>query len=171
MTIVLDIVTDLCSIETLLLRQNRGTNLVLVLIIPIYLICLLRAKARQKVELATLLCLSIFMIILAIVRIGGLRYHNRIDLSWNHFWFHLESCTAVTKLSATAFRSLFVSAVPKGNRAGPWVPSTGRLLGRHKRRVLDHQGSDALTTPPPSLTRGEPDPGWHCGDAVQEWNL
>lgn len=123
--------------------------------IPIYLIWLLRARARQKFELATFLCLSIFMIILAIVRIGGLRYHNRIDLSWNHFWFHLESCTAVTMLAATAFRALFVSAVPKGNRASPWVPSTGRLLGRHK-RVLDHQDPDEITTPPPTLTKESP---------------
>ena len=125
----------------------------LVLIIPVYLIWLLRARARQKVELATFLCLSIFMIILAIVRIGGLRFQNRIDLSWNHFWFHLESCTAITMLSGTAFRSLFVSAVPKGNRAGPWVPSTGRLLGRHKHRALDHQNSDDITIPTHSLTR------------------
>ena len=124
--------------------------------IPIYLIWLLRARARQKFELAIFLCLSIFMIILAIVRIGGLRYNNRIDLSWNHFWFHLESCTAVTMLSATAFRSLFVSAVPKGNRAGPWVPSTGRLLGRHKRNILDHQDLDDITTPLPTLTKGSP---------------
>ena len=124
--------------------------------IPIYLIWLLRARTRQKFELATFLCLSIFMIILAIVRIGGLRYNNRIDLSWNHLWFHLESCTAVTMLSATAFRSLFVSAVPKGNRAAPWVPSTDRLLGRHKRNVLDHQDPDELSTPPPTLTKGSP---------------
>lgn len=116
---------------------------------------MLRARARQKFELATFLCLSIFMIILAIVRMGGLRYNNRIDLSWNHFWFHLEGCTAVTMLSATAFRSLFVSAAPQGNRAGPWVPSTGRLLG-HKRNVLDHQDPDDITTPPPTLTKGSP---------------
>ena len=120
--------------------------------IPIYLIWRLRAKARQKFELATFLCLSTFMIILAIVRIAGLRHHNLVDLSWNHFWWHLESCTAVTMLSATAFRSLFISAVPKGNRASPWVPSTERLLGRHKRNVFNHQDPDDITVPSPTLT-------------------
>ena len=122
--------------------------------IPIYLIWRLRAKARQKIELATFLCLSIFMIILAIVRIGGLRYHNKVDLSWNHFWWHLESCTAVTMLSATAFRSLFIPTVPRGNGASPWVPSTGRLLGRHKCNVYNHQDLDDITVPSPTLTNG-----------------
>ena len=122
--------------------------------IPIYLIWRLRAKARQKLELATFLCLSIFMILLAIVRIGGLRYHNKIDLSWNHFWWHLESCTAVTMLSATAFRSLFISPVPKGNKASPWVPSTGRLLGRHKCNVYNHQDLDDISVPSPTLSSG-----------------
>ena len=120
--------------------------------IPIYLIWRLRAKARQKFELATFLCLSILMIILAIIRIAGLRYHDSVDLSWNHFWFHLESCTAVTMLSATAFRSLFVSAAPTGNRARPWVPSTGRLLGRHKCNEFDHQAPDDITLPSLTLT-------------------
>ena len=122
--------------------------------IPIYLICQLRAKARQKFELATFLCLSIVMIILAIVRMVGLRYHNKINLSWTQFWFHLESCTAVTMLSATAFRSLFVSAVSKGNGARPWVPSTARLLGRHKCNAFNHQDPNDITVPSPTLTSG-----------------
>ena len=128
--------------------------MLLVLMIPIYLIWRVKVKARQKLELATFLCLSIVMIILAIVRTAGLRYNNKIDLSWSQFWFHLESCTAVTMLSATAFRSLFVSAVPTGHRASPWVPSTRRLLGRHKYHAFDHQDPEDLTIPSAALTSG-----------------
>lgn len=67
-------------------------------------------KLSQKIELAALLCLSIVMIILAIVRMTAYADHPRImDLTWSAFWIHVEVCVAVFIASISAILPLFVN--------------------------------------------------------------
>ena len=67
---------------------------------------------RQKLSVAAFLCLSIFMIVVAIVRIAGLRLkgpylnHHQMDIQWDLFWQEIEATVAVIMVSITAFRSL-----------------------------------------------------------------
>lgn len=92
---------------------------------------------------------------MAIVRVSGLRYRGKFDNTWICMWQHVEACIAVTMLSVTAFRSVFVAPRPRLNdkQASPWVPSTGRLLGKHKKsRNNDKQWWGDLTIPSATLT-------------------
>ena len=61
---------------------------------------------RQKFGIASFLCLSIFMIIIAIIRIS--RVHAADFEIWASFWQQFEGCIAVLMLSLTAFRTVFV---------------------------------------------------------------
>ena len=126
-----------------------------VLVIPVWLLWRVKIKLGQKFGLATFLCLSICMIIIAIVRVSGMKYRGRYDNTWSFMWQQVEACVAVTTLSLTAFRSVFVAAKPSLNnkRASPWVPSTGRLLGRYKKSgTANEQCLDDLTIPSATLT-------------------
>lgn len=120
--------------------------------IPVSLLWRVQIKPRQKLGLATFLCLSICMIIVAIIRVSGLHYRGKFDNTWIFLWQQVESCVAVTMLSLTAFRSVFVAGKSSGNKARGWVPSTGRLLGRHKRSAYDNQRLDDLAIPSATLT-------------------
>ena len=123
-----------------------------VLMIPISLLWRVQMKTRQKLGWATFLCLSICMIVVAIIRVSGLYYHGTIDNTWIFLWQQVESCVAVTMLSLTAFRSVFIAGRSGGNNAREWVPSTRRLLDRHKRFAPDAQRLDGLTVPSATLT-------------------
>ncbi len=125
-----------------------------VLIIPVSLLWRVQIKPRQKIGLAAFLCLSVCMIIIAIIRVAGLHYQGKFDNTWIFLWQHVESCIAVTMLSLTAFRSIFVSTKPNRspNKARPWVPSTSRLLRRYKKSTSDEKRLDDLTIPSATLT-------------------
>ena len=126
-----------------------------VLMIPVCLLWRVQIKVRQKFGLAAFLCLSICMIIMAIVRVSGIHYRGKFDNAWIFMWQQVEACIAVTMLSLTAFRSVFVASKPSLNnkKASPWVPSTGRLLGKHRKsRTADQQCLDDLTIPSATLT-------------------
>ena len=135
--------------------KSRKLTLEEVLVIPVCLLWRVQIKSGQKFGLAAFLSLNICMIIIAIVRVSGFHYHGKFDDSWTVMWQQLEACTAVTMLSLTAFRSVFVVAKPSLNnkRASPWVPSTGRLLGRHKKSgTANEQCLEDLTIPSATLT-------------------
>lgn len=70
-------------------------------------------KPRQKLGLGIFLCLSVMMMMIAIIRISGYRYNGiglsgSIDTTWAFFCLYLEACVAVIMASITAFRSLFI---------------------------------------------------------------
>ncbi|KAL8996263.1 MAG: hypothetical protein Q9169_004194 [Polycauliona sp. 2 TL-2023] len=90
-TIVFDIVSDL-----------------MILVIPPYLIWKVRISRRQKLGIAFFLCLSISMVVIAIIRIS--QVHSPIYNIWATFWQQLEGCVAILMVSLTAFRTLFVSS-------------------------------------------------------------
>ncbi|KAI0431908.1 hypothetical protein F5Y09DRAFT_354428 [Xylaria sp. FL1042] len=61
-----------------------------------------------KFGLAIFLCLSIFMIILAIIRMSGFYYKGLEDDIWEFFWRQTEGAVSVMMASITAFRTLFI---------------------------------------------------------------
>ena len=135
--------------------KSRKLTLDEVLVIPVCLLWRVQIKFGQKFGLAGFLCLNICMIIIAIVRVSGLHYRGKFDITWISMWQVVEACIAVTMLSLTAFRSVFVAAKPSLNnkKASPWVPSTGRLLGRHKKSgTANEQCLDDLTISSATLT-------------------
>ncbi|KAL9593119.1 MAG: hypothetical protein Q9219_007672 [cf. Caloplaca sp. 3 TL-2023] len=84
---------------------------ILLISIPITLLWKVRIHVRQKLGIGAFLCLSVVMIIIAIVKASGIRTPVRsFDLIWETFWHHIEACTAILMVSVTAFRSVFVSS-------------------------------------------------------------
>ena len=72
------------------------------------------------------------MIIVAIVRIAGMRKRGGVDIVWLAFWSQQECSIAVLMVSVSAFRSLFVPSP-----ASPPIPRQQRYSpSEKKRRVL-----------------------------------
>lgn len=66
-------------------------------------------KLTQKLGLGGFFCLSMIMVLIALVRMSVYRRHgNQIDATWHVCWLYLEACVATTMASITAFRTLFV---------------------------------------------------------------
>lgn len=81
-----------------------------VIVIPILLLWGLKIKLQQKLAVGLSLCLSIIMIITAIVQISGIHTPAKnFDATWGIFWQFMEACIAVIMVSLTTFRSLFVA--------------------------------------------------------------
>ncbi|MCJ1310453.1 hypothetical protein MMC25_004117 [Agyrium rufum] len=100
-TTVLDIATD-----------------VFIISIPVVLLWRVRITMRQKLALGAVLCLSVFMIIVSIVKVASVYTHGarEIDLPWVQFWGEAEACVAIMVASISAFRSLFLSSNDQKNR-------------------------------------------------------
>lgn len=85
-----------------------STNAALVVIIPIFILQISQIKLPQKLALAALLCLSIFMVLISAIRMTGYAHHyGLVDLTWSWFWLHIESCVAIIMASISAFSPLF----------------------------------------------------------------
>lgn len=66
-------------------------------------------KLTQKLGLGGFFCLSMTMVLIALVRMSVYRRHgNQIDATWHVCWLYLEACVATMMASITAFRTLFV---------------------------------------------------------------
>ena len=126
-TIVLDVVTD-----------------ILVVSFPIALLWRVRINVRQKIGLGVSLCLSLVMVITAIIRISGIKLAGgAIDIVWQLFWVQQECSIAVIMMSVTAFRSFFVPNAARNISPNPPKPSSfwkKRLL--LKRSVPDKDNWD-----------------------------
>lgn len=105
---------DRCLMYVVSSPSHTATDRGAVLTIPILLLWNVKIRLPQKLGLAMVLCLSVVMIIFAIIRVcaseisGGV-----IDFVWGEFWQFAEACIAVLMVSCTAFRSLFVTSSPK----------------------------------------------------------
>ena len=89
----------------------------LVITIPITLLWNARIKTRQKLGIGAFLCLSVVMIIVAIIRASGIRTSaDSFNLVWELFWQQVEACAAVLMVSLIAFRSIFLSSKHKVDR-------------------------------------------------------
>lgn len=148
----LDIMTDLLS----LLHGNDIYHQMLkwtVIVIPIYLVSKVKMQFRQKFGIAFFLCLSILMIVVAIVRICGV--HTAAATIWTAFWVHIEQCVAVIAVSSTAFRTFYVSSHRKAsenNQAGPYHEVPPIKLTRKK--LSSQTGLSQTLTEVPTHVRG-----------------
>ena len=72
------------------------------------------------------------MAVMTCIQISGLRDRGMIDGTWYLFWLQLQSSTAVSVFSFTAFRSLFVTerAKARARKRNLWHPSPIRQLRR-----------------------------------------
>ena len=83
---------------------------VTVISIPVALLWNVQISLRQKFALWGILCLSIFTMITAVVKVaGGNINHGQVDSAWAIFWLQIEAAVAVIVVSMTAFRALFVA--------------------------------------------------------------
>lgn len=116
-------------------RHHPETNLPKVLTFPIAIVWKVRINRRQKFGLGTTLCLSVVMIIIAVIRISGIRLEGgEVDIVWLAFWQQQECSIAIIMVSLTAFRSLFVADAQA--RRPRYTPSTWRermVWNRHHR--------------------------------------
>ena len=91
------------------MRLTKPINSILVLVIPFHLLWQIQINLRQKLILSVTLCLSIFMIIIALIRVSHIRIGLHTDVVWQIFWQQIEACMAVIIVSFSAFRSFFVA--------------------------------------------------------------
>lgn len=118
-TTVLDVVSD-----------------ILIVSIPIALLRRVRIAFRQKLGLGVVLCLSLVMAIIALVRIGALWLPiHAIDEVWVLFWLQQECSVAVIMVSITAFRSFFVvdNQPSPGSGSPGWYVHLSRVGSAVKR--------------------------------------
>lgn len=63
-----------------------------------------KMKFTQKLGLAALLCLSIFMVLISAIRMTGYAHHHGlIDVTWSWLCIHIEACVAIIMASISAF--------------------------------------------------------------------
>ncbi|KAI9829711.1 MAG: hypothetical protein M1826_005454 [Phylliscum demangeonii] len=88
----------------------------MIIALPIHLLWKVRIKTRQKFGIGLFLCLSVFMMMTAVVRISAVQKHvvvlgmplTAVNFTWRFFWQQMEACVAVLMVSLTALRSIFV---------------------------------------------------------------
>lgn len=107
-TISFDIITDLMSKSISPVPERLRILTCLVLVIPPWLLWKVKISLRQKIGIGSFLCLSLIMIIIAVIRIS--RVHASDFDIWAFFLQQLEACISVLMLSLTALRTLYVSA-------------------------------------------------------------
>ena len=87
--------------------------------------------------LASCLCLTIVVIVCAIIRIAGLRYNNTVDAVWETYWQYVAASIGLTMTSVSAFRTLFISH-QVGPKRAEWTQDFKycRLLYTSVKRAL-----------------------------------
>jgi len=80
----------------------------LIISLPIILLSKVSISLKRKLILGMALCLSIFMIIICIIRVTTCKLSNGIiDSTWLGLWQCIEINTAIILVSLTTFRSLY----------------------------------------------------------------
>lgn len=76
--------------------------------IPIIILRKSSFNLRRKVNIGIVLCLSLFMIAIGLVRGISAGVMGSDDQVWTVFWVHVEASVSVIAVCPTAFRSLFL---------------------------------------------------------------
>ncbi|KAL8977649.1 MAG: hypothetical protein Q9205_006594, partial [Flavoplaca limonia] len=124
----------------------------LIIAIPVALLWRVRISLRRKLILMFVLGLSIFTIMLSIVRIAGAQYPaSSIDPAWMVFWLQLEAAVAVIIISITSYRSLFVK-YKSMDKKSPRYHKTSYKRRPWNREKQEPKGVEMPTLPNPTLT-------------------
>ncbi|MCJ1350998.1 MAG: hypothetical protein MMC33_000980 [Icmadophila ericetorum] len=120
-TVILDIITDFLLIS-----------------IPAILLWRVHISLRRKLLLGGILCLSIFMIIISIIKITLADLPDgQVDSVWGIFWLQAEACVAVIMVSISAFRSLFSTSNSRQPYRPSPTPEAHRGLWQRKRNQIE----------------------------------
>ena len=92
------------------------------------------------------------MIIIAIIRISGVSYNHKLDITWVFMWQHVEGCIAVTTLSLTAFPSFFTAARREPSNGQPGSFSPRRWFGRRKQISVEELRHEKIAVSPATHT-------------------
>ncbi|KAL8719419.1 MAG: hypothetical protein Q9225_003584 [Loekoesia sp. 1 TL-2023] len=130
---------------------------VLLITIPVTLLWRVRISLRRKLVLGTILSLSIFTMIVSIVRIAGGNLPNGlVDSIWVNFWLQVEAAVAVMIVSITAYRSLFFSDKSSNGKSPRHYTSNStlrkRLLWSRRGKAEKAMHLPSLQVPDPALT-------------------
>lgn len=99
--------------------------------------------------LGTTLCLSIVMILTAIIRISAIRIgKEQTDLVWECFWQIIENCLAITMVCLSAFRAVFVGTNAEPRRNKPRYVHKKNLRNHHNRKNWTNIESEETETLP-----------------------
>lgn len=81
-----------------------------VISIPTILLWRVKIALRKKLAIGSVLCLSVFLIIICIIKVAAVHtIGTQVDTTWGIFWLQAEAAVAVIAVSATIFRSFFVA--------------------------------------------------------------
>ena len=96
-------------------------------------------KTPQKLGIGAFLCLSSCMIIVACIRVSGLRVRGSSLDVWQYFWLEVEACVAVCTISLTAFQSVFASnsSNAKAAKARPLYSSAVERNRERRQHALE----------------------------------
>ena len=100
-----------------------------VISIPIIVLRKANFNLGRKLSIAAVLCLSLVMIAIALVRGISAAVLGTNDQAWNSFWVQLEASVSVITACPIAFRSLFLL-----NRASKPTPDQRSVLDRLLKR-------------------------------------
>ncbi len=144
---VLDIVTDILSLSRFWHHNDAPFDSTLTvhplaMVIPIRILWQIQMKISQKLILGSFLCLSIMMIIAALICISRIRTStNSVDVTWENFWQMVETCVAVNMVSLNAFRTLFVvhRSRQKDSPNEAWYSWNRRVAFRKRRTGVEYE--------------------------------
>ena len=131
---------------------------VLVISIPIALLWKIQIDLRRKLATGAVLCLSFFMIMIAIVRVTFASLTKDVtDTTWLYMWQSVEASTAVLMVSVTAVRAAFgqekMSSSKKASMPYGKMTSSADGYGDLNNRPLGAMRSYV----PPGRSRGRSD--------------
>lgn len=84
-------------------------NMLLVLVLPVAIVWRIRVRPSQKLALLLSLGLTVFMVIITIIRVSGIVYEDKVDTVWEVYWLVLGGEVGISMAAAIAFRSFFVT--------------------------------------------------------------
>lgn len=157
LVIGLDVLTDIMS---KLVFDSRSLRMALIsfVVVSIPILLLRRAKMRlqQKVALGSFTCLSLVMVIMAIIRASKMNSKGG-EIVWMIFWQWMEAVVAVLMASITTFRAFLVGQGSlRLNDRQPQAPHSwvARIKLRRKAAASDglEEGNQLPAIPSATLT-------------------
>lgn len=108
-----------------------------VISIPTILLWRVKIALRKKLAIGSVLCLSIFLIIISIIKVVAVHtIGTQVDTTWGIFWVQAEAAVAVIAVSITIFRSFFAADGSKNRpQQNPRLPRSAtfyRKLGTQR---------------------------------------
>lgn len=109
----------------------------------------------RKLSIAVVLCMSLLMIAIALVRGISAGVLGTEDQAWNSFWVQLEASVSVIAACPTAFRSLFL--VNRSSKNKPNQRSVLERLWKRTKPSLQSINVGATLTGMRTVIRGDRD--------------